>query len=433
MTPPFFTYDHGSGSAAIGGPFYTGTVYPQEYWNSFFFADYSGNWIQRVVFDADHRPVSVQPFATGVESPVSLTLGPDGMIYYLSFTTGEIRRIRYNGPVAAAAATPTSGYSPLSVSFSSAGSVNAGGGPLSYLWDFGDGTTSTAANPSHTYSTGAVTTFTARLTVTNQSGLSSTDLVPVTVGSRPPTPTIVTPADGTTVLPGQSVTYRGSASDPEDGALPPSALKWTVLLHHNTHVHTVVGGTGDQGSFEAEDHGSIGSFSYEIVLTATDSSGLKSNSSVNLPVGSDTTPPTAPTGLAATAASSTRIDLNWTASTDNVGVSGYRVERCQGAGCTNFAQVGTPTATAYSRHRPLALDVPTATGCGRSTPPATSAGIPPSPRPPPPSPRHAAGPGRAPGRSTREPAPPPPTPPAVGTPGPSWAPAGRPRAATAAP
>ena len=170
MTPPFYTYDHGSGSAVIGGPFYTGTAYPQEYWDNFFFADYSGNWIQRVVFDAEHRPVSVQPFATDVESPVSLTLGPDGMIYYLSFTTGEIRRIRYNGPVAAAAATPTSGYSPLSVSFSSAGSVNPGGGPLSYLWDFGDGTTSTAANPSHTYTTAAVRTFTARLTVTNQSG-----------------------------------------------------------------------------------------------------------------------------------------------------------------------------------------------------------------------------------------------------------------------
>ena len=108
----------------IGGPFYTDTLYPQEYWGNFFFADYTGNWIRRVVFDAEHRPVSVQPFATDVEGPVALSLGPDGMIYYLSFTTGEVRRIRYNGPVAAAAATPTYGYSPLSVSFSSAGSVN---------------------------------------------------------------------------------------------------------------------------------------------------------------------------------------------------------------------------------------------------------------------------------------------------------------------
>ena len=55
----------------------------------------------------------------------------------------------------------------------------------------------------------------------------------------------------------------------------------------------------------------------------------------------DTQPPTAPTNLTATAASSTQINLSWTASTDNVGVTGYKVEQCQGSGCSNFAQVGT--------------------------------------------------------------------------------------------
>ncbi len=70
----------------------------------------------------------------------------------------------------------------------------------------------------------------------------------------------------------------------------------------------------------------------------------------------DTTPPTAPSGLTATAASSTQINLGWTASTDNVGVTGYRVERCQGAGCTNFAQVATPHRHLPQRLRPLALD-----------------------------------------------------------------------------
>jgi hypothetical protein len=64
--------------------------------------------------------------------------------------------------------------------------------------------------------------------------------------------------------------------------------------------------------------------------------------------GSDTTPPTAPTGLTAAAASRSQINLSWTASTDNVGVTGYKVERCQGASCTTFAQIGTPTATTYS-------------------------------------------------------------------------------------
>jgi hypothetical protein len=61
----------------------------------------------------------------------------------------------------------------------------------------------------------------------------------------------------------------------------------------------------------------------------------------------DTTPPTAPTGLGATVVSSSRINLAWTASTDNVGVTGYRVERCQGAGCTSFSQIATPAGTSY--------------------------------------------------------------------------------------
>jgi chitodextrinase len=62
----------------------------------------------------------------------------------------------------------------------------------------------------------------------------------------------------------------------------------------------------------------------------------------------DTTPPSAPTNLSATAASSTQINLSWTASTDNVGVTGYRVERCQGSGCSSFAQIGSPAGTSFN-------------------------------------------------------------------------------------
>ena len=64
----------------------------------------------------------------------------------------------------------------------------------------------------------------------------------------------------------------------------------------------------------------------------------------------DTTPPTAPTGLTANAAGSSQINLAWTASTDNVAVTGYRVERCQGAGCANFAQIATPLGHDLQRH-----------------------------------------------------------------------------------
>lgn len=59
-------------------------------------------------------------------------------------------------------------------------------------------------------------------------------------------------------------------------------------------------------------------------------------------------PPTAPAGLTTTAFSDTQINLAWTASTDNVGVTGYRVERCTGAACANFAQIATPTSTTFN-------------------------------------------------------------------------------------
>ncbi|WP_432824871.1 LamG-like jellyroll fold domain-containing protein [Dactylosporangium sp. CA-092794] len=347
VTAPYHTYDHSVGTAAIGGPFYTGTLYPPQYQGNFFFADYSGNYIKRVTFDANHNPTGVQPFATNIEAPVSLAVGPDGMIYYLSFTTGQLRRIRFNGPSATASATPMYGYSPLQVQFSSAGSEDAGGGTLTYLWDFGDGTTSTAANPVHTYTSATVKTYTARLTVTGAGSLTSTATTTVTVGSMPPIPTITAPLNNTVYQPGQTVNYAGSATDPDQGPLPASALSWTVLLHHNTHVHTFVGGTGTSGSFVVEDHGPIGTFSYEVILTATDSSGLTSSTSVLLPIGSDAQPPTAPGNLT-TAVNGSQVNLNWTASTDNVGVTGYKVERCQGAGCTNFAQIATPTGTTFA-------------------------------------------------------------------------------------
>src|SRR5262249_28474145 len=63
-----------------------------------------------------------------------------------------------------------------------------------------------------------------------------------------------------------------------------------------------------------------------------------------------TQPPTAPGTLTATAAGSTQINLSWGAASDNVGVTGYRIDRCQGSGCTSFSHLVqlTGTGTTYS-------------------------------------------------------------------------------------
>src|ERR1700719_2620511 len=100
------------------------------------------------------------------------------------------------------------------------------------------------------------------------------------------------------------------------------------------------------------DTGLTASTSYSYRVRATDAAGnlsaYSSTATTSTPAVPDTTPPTAPTNLAATAASSSQINLSWTASTDNVGVTGYKVERCQGAGCSNFAQIATPVATTFN-------------------------------------------------------------------------------------
>ena len=89
----------------------------------------------------------------------------------------------------------------------------------------------------------------------------------------------------------------------------------------------------------------------EVRIFNTARSASEIQTDMNTPIGNpapDTQAPTAPSGLSATAVSGSQINLAWTASTDNVGVSGYRVERCQGAGCSDFVQVATPTGTTFN-------------------------------------------------------------------------------------
>jgi len=65
------------------------------------------------------------------------------------------------------------------------------------------------------------------------------------------------------------------------------------------------------------------------------------------PVAPDTQPPSVPGNLVATAIGVSQVHLSWTASTDNVGVTGYLVER-QDPGSPSFVQVGTSTGTSYN-------------------------------------------------------------------------------------
>ncbi|TMA28129.1 MAG: LamG domain-containing protein, partial [Deltaproteobacteria bacterium] len=85
---------------------------------------------------------------------------------------------------------------------------------------------------------------------------------------------------------GDSIVYSGSGSDQEDGALPASAFSWTIVFHHDGHIHPGGGPfTGiSSGTLQipTSGHDFEGSTNYEIALTVTDSDGLKGSTSVTI-------------------------------------------------------------------------------------------------------------------------------------------------------
>ena len=82
-------------------------------------------------------------------------------------------------PVAVANADALSGAAPLLVNFDSTGSNDPEGGILAFSWDFGDGSSSGEANPSHSYAD--IGSFTATLTVTDDMGATASSSLNITV------------------------------------------------------------------------------------------------------------------------------------------------------------------------------------------------------------------------------------------------------------
>ena len=145
--------------------------------------------------------------------------------------------------------------------------------------DFGDGTTSTAANPTHTYTKPGSTP--ARLTVSDGSNTTLVAARSTISAGNPPPPTITAPQDGAFFAAGDVITFSGTATDAEDGTLPASAFTWNIDFLHEGHVHPGTPITGvKSGTFTipTTGHDFSGNTRYRIMLTVTDSSGLTSSS-----------------------------------------------------------------------------------------------------------------------------------------------------------
>ncbi|HSX58468.1 MAG TPA: PQQ-dependent sugar dehydrogenase [Candidatus Saccharimonadales bacterium] len=114
-----------------------------------------------------------------------------------------------------------------------------------------------------------------------------------------PTPTITTPAVGSTYTHGQTINFAATATDPEDGTLPASAFAWNIEFGHSTHFHPHQSFTGiKSGSFVANFMESADNVFYRITLTVTDSGGKQASVFRDvLPVKSTVSVASVPSGL----------------------------------------------------------------------------------------------------------------------------------------
>jgi glucose/arabinose dehydrogenase len=304
VAAPYYAYQHSAkvvstdacptGSSSVTGlAFYpeSGGVFPASFDGALFFADYSRNCIWYIPKGSNGQPDTSarQPFVEGAASPVDLVVGPNGDLFYVDLVGGTIRRVSWiagnQPPTASFTATPSSGATPLDVTFDASGSADPEGLPLTYAWDLdGNGLYNDATGVSTTHTYNAAGNVHVGLEVTDVDSASDTTTRLISPGNDPPVPTISSPSASLTWQVGDQISFSGSATDAQDGALPPADLSWNLTILHcpsTCHTHDIQSWPGfASGSFAAPDHEYPSHLL--LTLTATDSWGISASTSVEL-------------------------------------------------------------------------------------------------------------------------------------------------------
>ena len=310
FTNPIYVYPHGSGDgkgcALTGGTFFSPeeSNYPEPYGGKYFIQDLCNNWINAI--DVTGTPSSRLPFATGISgNGLSITLGNDGNLYYLSRSAGALYRIIYNQTT-----TPYIIQQPVDVTVARKQTAQLkvsalGSPPLAYQWQKGSVEISGANAATLTISEADFADIGAyRVDVSNSFGTVTSDAATLSVvDNELPVAKISAPVPGSTYIAGTNIEFSGSATDAEDGLLPASALHWAIDFHHDLHKHDQPPIEGvSEGSFLVPNEGETSeNVWYRIILTATDLNGFSGKDSVDInPRKSTLNFATSPPGLAIT-------------------------------------------------------------------------------------------------------------------------------------
>ncbi|MBE2318615.1 ThuA domain-containing protein [Solirubrobacter sp. CPCC 204708] len=288
--------------------------FPPYYNDAVVFGEWTQDTLREMRLDEQGRIVKINGFLDcgpvnlanppmfECDNPMDMQFGADGAFYLLTYGNGfnvispqaGMYKWEYSKgsktPKAVLTADKTDGASPLTVNFSSAGSMDPD--PLDsirYEWDFGDGSPiSTEANPTHTYTQRG--RFTAVLTVIDSTGERASTSTLITSGNTAPTITIEAPLDGGVFSFGDELAFKVTVTDPEDPTIDCSRVQVKYVLGHDQHGHelqSVSGCTGllQTGVDEASHGGNVFAvISAEYVDTgaAGDVPALKTTSQVQL-------------------------------------------------------------------------------------------------------------------------------------------------------
>ncbi|MCG7550518.1 M43 family zinc metalloprotease [Pseudoalteromonas sp. Of7M-16] len=180
------------------------------------------------------------------------------VVYYERSTDSELPIAQANGPY--------NGLLGNTIAFSSAGSFDSNGSISSYLWEFGDGNTSTAANPTHAYQ--QANTYTVKLTVTDNDGNTASDTATALIKAENIAP--IANANGPyTGSAGKDIEFSSANSSDPDGSI--ASYKWEF-------------GDGQSSTAANPKHSYAQAGDYTATLTVTDNEGLSHSAQASVTV-----------------------------------------------------------------------------------------------------------------------------------------------------